>query len=202
MSAALAFVKMIVPFAPLAFGLFSRISRAACWPTRNALNAEFRSVSNAMARVGVGDPPCRRCREPGRRCCARQASAPRGLGRRSGTAAPRPPVRWRRTRIGARRASSPGSAGPACPGSWPRRPTRMPLSANSRAQLALMPGPPPTMRATSCTEGWGSLLSSWVMFVLCPGMAGPALAPHLLQRRECDPTGWSLAWRGRAEECR
>jgi hypothetical protein len=28
--AALAFVKMIVPFAPLAFGLFSLMSRAAC----------------------------------------------------------------------------------------------------------------------------------------------------------------------------
>jgi hypothetical protein len=29
-SAALAFVKMIVPFVPLALGVFSRISRAAC----------------------------------------------------------------------------------------------------------------------------------------------------------------------------
>src|SRR5216684_1335377 len=78
-------------------------------------------------------------------------------------------------------------------------PTRIPLSANNLAQLELMPGPPPTMRATSCTEGWVSRWSSWVMFVLCPGMAEPALAPHLLQPRECDPTGRSLAWRGRAE---
>jgi hypothetical protein len=30
LSAALAFVKMIVPFVPFAFGLFSRISLAAC----------------------------------------------------------------------------------------------------------------------------------------------------------------------------
>ena len=49
LSAALAFVKMIVPLAPLALGGFSRIRRAACWPTRKALNAELRSVSNAMA---------------------------------------------------------------------------------------------------------------------------------------------------------
>src|SRR4030081_1886696 len=54
LSAALALVKMIVPLAPLAFGLFSRIRRAACWPTRNALNAELRIVSNAM--FGVDDP--------------------------------------------------------------------------------------------------------------------------------------------------
>jgi hypothetical protein len=39
LSAALAFVKMIVPHVPLVFGLFSRIRRAACCPTKNALNA-------------------------------------------------------------------------------------------------------------------------------------------------------------------
>ena len=32
-------------------------------------------------------------------------------------------------------------------------PTRIPLPANSLAQLELMPGPPPTMSATSCLEG-------------------------------------------------
>ena len=36
---------------------------------------------------------------------------------------------------------------------------RMPLSANSLAQLELMPGPPPTMSATSCAGGGVSRLS-------------------------------------------
>src|SRR6516162_4781084 len=36
------------PFCTVGIGLFSRMSRAARWPTRNALNAEFRSVSNAI----------------------------------------------------------------------------------------------------------------------------------------------------------
>ena len=49
MSAALAFVKMIVPFAPLAFGLRSPHQSSACWPTKNALNAAFRRVSSDHA---------------------------------------------------------------------------------------------------------------------------------------------------------
>jgi hypothetical protein len=35
-------------------------------------------------------------------------------------------------------------------------PTRMASSPNSLAQLALMPGPTPTMSAKSCAEGWVS----------------------------------------------
>jgi hypothetical protein len=35
----------------------------------------------------------------------------------------------------------------------------MPFSANSLAQLELMPGPPPTMSAAPWTEGWVSPLS-------------------------------------------
>src|SRR5207248_373714 len=39
---------MIVPLAPLASGSFPSMSRAACCPTRNALNAEFRRVSSTI----------------------------------------------------------------------------------------------------------------------------------------------------------
>ena len=42
--------------------------------------------------------------------------------------------------------------------------TRMPFSANSLAQLELIPGPPPTMRATSRSEGRVSSDSGWVIF--------------------------------------
>jgi len=45
-------------------------------------------------------------------------------------------------------------------------PTRMPLFANSLAQLELIPGPPPTISATSCIEGCVPGLSDWVIFVL------------------------------------
>jgi hypothetical protein len=42
-------------------------------------------------------------------------------------------------------------------------PTPIPLFANSLAQLELIPGPPPTMSATSRMEDCGPWLSDWVM---------------------------------------
>src|ERR1700730_1760518 len=148
-SAALALVKMIVPLAPLAFGLFLRIRRAACWPTRNALNAELRIVSNAM--VGSASMiPLRKM--PGTRpsmLCTTSVGAPSSpatlWNKNSTEAGSLASHAYRRTPWVFSRACRTGlSAFRAAMA------TRMPSLANSLAQLELMPGPPPTMSATSC----------------------------------------------------
>src|SRR5580704_4266376 len=140
---------MIVPLAPLAFGLFSRIRRAACWPTRNALNAELRIVSNAM--VGSASMiPLRKM--PGTRpsmLCTTSVGAPSSpatlWNRNSTEAGSLASHAYRRTPWAFSRACRTGlSAFRAAMA------TRMPSLANSLAQLELMPGPPPTMSATSC----------------------------------------------------
>ena len=64
--------------------------------------------------------------------------------------------RLHRRHIGARRALSRDGAGRAYPG-LAVMPTPMPFSAKSLAQLALIPGPPPTIRATSCAKVWCSV---------------------------------------------
>src|SRR5882757_3875886 len=148
-SAALALVKMIVPLAPLAFGLFSRIRRAACWPTRNALNAELRIVSNAMF-GSASMIPLRKM--PGTRpsmLCTTRVGDPRSpatlRNRDSTEVGSLASHAYRRTPWVFSRASRTGlSAFRAAMA------TRMPSLANSLAQLELMPGPPPTMSATSC----------------------------------------------------
>ena len=50
----------------------------------------------------------------------------------------------------------------------------MPSFANSRAQLELMPGPPPTIRATSGEEVWASVsVMGWIPSVdACIGCDG------------------------------
>src|SRR5215470_7254123 len=58
-------------------------------------------------------------------------------------------------------------------------PTRMPFSANSLAQLELIPGPPPTTRATSRTEGRVSPDSDRVIFhVPVLSLRGPQVGSH------------------------
>ena len=71
--------------------------------------------------------------------------------------------RLHRRHIGARRALSRDGAGRAYPG-LAAMPTPMPFSAKSLAQLALIPGPPPTIRATSCAEGLVLGFSDRAMF--------------------------------------
>src|SRR6202171_2528104 len=148
-SAALALVKMIVPLTPWTFGLFSRIRRAACWPTRNALNAELRIVSNAMF-GSASMIPLRKM--PGTRpsmLCTTSVGAPRS-----------PATLWNRSSTEAGSLAShayrrtPWVFSSACRTGLSAfraaMATRMPSLANSLAQLELMPGPPPTMSATSC----------------------------------------------------
>ena len=153
---------MSVPLAPLAFTSLPSISRAACWPTRKALNAELRSASST--RLGsasvIGLPKMPRLRpsmlwttsvgEPRSRATAWNSD--------STAAGSLPSQAYRRTPWDFSSFRS-----TALSGSLAATATRMPFSANSFAQLELMPGPPPTMRATSWATAGGTLLSVWLM---------------------------------------
>src|ERR1700736_3747988 len=184
-SAALALVKMIVPLAPLAFGLFSRIRRAACRPTRNALNAELRIVSNAM--VGSASMiPLRKM--PGTRpsmLCTTSVGAPSSpatlWNRNSTEVGSLASHAYRRTPWVFSRACRTGlSAFRAAMA------TRMPSLANSLAQLELMPGPPPTMSATSCRTVDVSISVMDRIPLLDPAVQAPHAGPREHQVEEDD----------------
>ncbi len=106
------------------------------------------------AGVGFGDPLAKDARERARRCCARPASASRGLEQPlwnscSTSAGLLASHAYRRAPWAVSRACSAGLSGFLAATA-----TRIPLAAKSLAQLELMPGPPPTISATSETEGW------------------------------------------------
>ena len=97
---------------------------------------------------------------------------------------------WHRRHSGARRATPPGPGplvrGPGRDGDTSHRRYRR----NSLAQLELIPGPPPTMRATSCTEDCRVMLS------FCPGAIGSTSRGLRLPPRGRDPTRHGpLHWR-------
>src|SRR5262245_37842145 len=143
---------MIVPLAPLAWGSLPSMSFAACWPTRNALSAAFRMVANAMA-GSASTMPLRKM--PGTRpsmLCTTSRGVPssrttfaNNCSTAAGSLASQASLI---TPCFFSRVSSTGLSGFLAATA-----TAIPFAANSRAQLELMPGPPPTMSAMSRAAG-------------------------------------------------